>query len=154
MYPLENPLSTNPISSYWRDIYWGEKKDIEVHATFVLYFVGMIGYAFSVAFRILGVVKDIFMFIGRCFYAICTCEYDQIVTGILVLGASIAEVVIAIIGVICPPVAYALDEHLYKYPVIYENALILKHCVIENGEVAFKCCGGGSPEEATTSEEN
>lgn len=119
MYPLAHPLRTSPLSNYWRN------GNMNCTAPFV-YILGMAGYALSLPSRVMGLVLDTILLIVRFVYALCTCQWRQFIEGVIVFFSSVAEIGVAIIGIICPPIAYSLDEHLYKYPVVRNHSLSFK----------------------------
>src|ERR1700722_11719265 len=100
-------LKTNPLTEHWID-------GPSVGGGVVLYVVGMCTYACSIVTRVLGLIKDIFLLIfyelaRACVNRDMTHLWDRIKT----VGRDFPEIGIAVIGCLCPVVAYALDEMLF-----------------------------------------
>ncbi len=115
-------LAINPLSRFWKNRASGEYEARGLTGT-CPYIKGMGGYAISLPRRILGVVKELLFLIGRLFYSLATWNGSHFKAGLIAFSGSVGEVFVGIIGVVCPPVAYQLDEWLYSHEEIYEYSL-------------------------------
>lgn len=97
-------LCTNALSHIWKM----DSTRTSTSWRVVFYVTGMMTYAVSFLWRIVGFVKDLFMLLG----ALCVCG-DVSLRGEAVVG-SFCEILSACVGIICPPVAYKVDEWLHR----------------------------------------
>jgi len=102
----------SPTHNFWVD----EPKKILMP---LAYAAGMVGYTLSILPRIACVFKDACMVLLTFFYALSRRLDDDSIAAlkirIFALGASCAEVGSAFIGVVCPIIAYKIDDYLQTY---------------------------------------
>jgi len=116
-------LLTNPLSFYWR------KRNLDGHPKrqrwiYVTYLGGMLGYslclvkrACEIAYCVLRLAAS-FFFLLACQPKRCASELYKWTMG--TFGA-VAWLGCGVIGTLCPPLAYLLDEQLYRHPVLRET---------------------------------
>ncbi|MCH9627810.1 MAG: hypothetical protein S4CHLAM2_14550 [Chlamydiales bacterium] len=102
----------NPLSSYW-----SSQSPPSPICYPALYVLGMVGYAGALIVRIGYLVKELFHLVGAFFYNLCV-HHGEGFQGAMnarlcALGVAAGGTCSAVVGILCPPLAYALDRALY-----------------------------------------
>ena len=108
-------LKTHCFSHVWKPLYRMQESNccLVFH-----YFAGMAGYSLAISWRLIGLAKDIVAFgcaLVTCVVSLGCCgSARKFLVRTKVMCGSIAEVFNAVVGVVCPPLAYYLDECLLR----------------------------------------
>ena len=116
----EFSLSYNYNSICWRDEYLcdrrGEYVGRRVGALFPRYLAGMVGYGISAAWRVCQVALRAIILLQS---VACTISFfglgkEQTKDAAKLFGASFLQLGSALVGCVCPPAAYKIDEWIHK----------------------------------------
>lgn len=115
---VKNFLLTNYLSLLWRSEF-----NCPVEVLPVAYVIGMVAFSISVVIRIGILAYTVIKLVYEFFDTLYKGERDELgdrmkFRGMVCLGAS-GELVSSMIGVICPPIAYKMDEWIQSNPTIH-----------------------------------
>jgi hypothetical protein len=105
----------NPLSTLWT---WEQIKAHPARYLFV-YPLGMIGYALALPVRIGIFVYTFFQTIVVFLVALCSGNFRLVGDSSLVFLGATGELVSGVIGMVCPPIAYKIDEWIQSNPTIH-----------------------------------
>ena len=114
-----NYLVFNPFSNYWNI----EKLQGMPYLAPIMYIAGMVSYALSLTLRVVIFVLTLFNVVFTFFKSLFSGHWDSMgrdlkVSVIIFVGAA-GEMAAAIVGTLCPPAGYKLDEVIQSNPIIY-----------------------------------
>jgi len=118
-------LLLNPLSQLWT---WQAVAEDPKRITTLAgcYALGIVGYALALPFRIVVFVKELFHLPIAFFHNLCV-EHGHnfgktMQVRILCLFGATGELVSGVVGLVCPPVAYQIDEKIQDNNVIHANS--------------------------------
>ncbi len=117
-----NYLISHPLSPFWK-----HDRESRVKMGFfpVIYVAGMVGYSLALPSRVLSAVWNFLCLIGMTLKAVFSTNrnhFHHMKDEAIIFTGSCAELISGMVGCVCPPLAYFLDEMIHSHETIQRQA--------------------------------